>query len=153
MSVSTSANLDMSGGTGDGPFGSSRKCSKSGQWSKFNIAAMVIGFVLCWPVGLFILFWIISGRHVKEIPSAAQSLWSSLFGGSGMAAKSSSDNSIFNEFQQTQYDRIHEIKEEIKDRAKRFSDFKSDAKRRADEAEFKDFMANRADMTPDKSEN
>ena len=51
------------------------------------------------------------------------------------------DNVVFNEYQQTQYDRIREIKEEIKSRANRFSEFRMDAKRRADQEEFNRFMA------------
>lgn len=54
---------------------------------------------------------------------------------------SESDNSLFNEFQQTQYDRIREIKEEIKDRSNRFNEYRADAKRRADEEEFNNFMS------------
>ena len=36
-------------------------CAFSGKakWSGVNIAAMVIGFVLWWPIGLFLLFWIL----------------------------------------------------------------------------------------------
>ena len=49
---------------------------------------------------------------------------------------------MFNEFQQTQYDRINEIKHEIKTRSERFNEFRSDAKRRADKEEFDRFMAN-----------
>ena len=62
---------------------------------------------------------------------------------------SDSDNSLFNEFQQTQYDRIREIKEEIADRSRRFQDYRADAKRRADEEEFNSFMSN----SPERSGN
>ena len=30
-------------------------CCSKGNWSGFNIAAMVIGFVLFWPLGLVVL--------------------------------------------------------------------------------------------------
>ena len=53
---------------------------------------------------------------------------------------SGTGNQVFNEYQQTQFDRIREIKDEIKERARRFADFRSDAKRRADEEEFRRFM-------------
>jgi hypothetical protein len=49
---------------------------------------------------------------------------------------------VFNTYQNTQYDRIREIKEEIRARAKRFSEFRADVKRRADEEEFNQFMSN-----------
>ena len=141
MTATMSTDIRMSD---DGEKRSKRnKCGKGGKWSTFNIAAMVLGFVFFWPVGLFVLFWIISGRDVKEIPGALQGLWNKLFSGNGKSTSGTTDNSIFNEYQQTQYDRITEIKDEIKDRASRFSNFRSDAKRQADEKEFRTFMENR----------
>ncbi|MGB1258079.1 MAG: DUF2852 domain-containing protein [Thiolinea sp.] len=118
---------------------------KKSHWSCMNITGMVLGFILFWPVGLVVLFWILSGRHVQELPAAIKRKWSETFGGarSGTVQEANdSDNSVFNAFQQTQYDRISEIKEEIRERARRFADYRADAKRRADEEEFNQFMAN-----------
>ncbi len=115
-------------------------CAK-GNWSGLNIAAMVIGFVLFWPLGLVVLYWNIKGRNLQDLPSAIQEKWNMVFSGVKNHKDSEGDNSVFDEFQQTQYDRISEIKEEIKSRASHFKIFKSDAKRQADEAEFKDFMS------------
>ena len=117
------------------------RCCSKGNWSGLNIAAMVIGFVLFWPLGLVVLYWNISGRNIKDLPPAIQEKWNAVFSGVKNHKDSEGENSVFDEFQQTQYDRIHEIKEEIKTRASNFRVFKSDAKRRADEAEFKDFMS------------
>lgn len=120
----------------------SRRGCCNGNWSGMNIAAMVVGFVLFWPVGLLILYWNIKGRDLKDLPSAVQAKWSNLVsGGKSMSVNVKGENSVFDEFQQTQYDRIAEIKEEIKNRANSFKEFRSDAKRRADEDEFKEFMS------------
>ena len=73
------------------------------------------------------------------MPPVAGQLFQGFKRGGGRAAQGS-DNEIFNEYQQTQYDRISEIKEEIRTRARRFAEFRSDAKRRADEEEFRRFM-------------
>ena len=113
---------------------------KNARWSGVNIAGMVLGFVFFWPVGLVVLFWIMSGRQVQELPGAIREQWSRLFSG-GSAAGEFEDNVVFNEYQQTQYDRIREIKEEIKNRSARFSEFRMNAKRRADQEEFNNFMA------------
>ena len=123
------------------PFGCSRHggCGK-GNWSPVNIFAMVLGFVLFWPVGLVILFWILKGRNVKDLPAASKKQWKKMFASD--SEHSESDNVVFNEYQQTQFDRIMELKEEIKARARRFRDYRGDAKRRADETEFKEFMSN-----------
>ena len=118
-------------------------CGKGGNWSGFNIAALVLGFVLFWPIGLVMLFWILSGRNVKDLPAGIRDQWYRMTGnwrgGSGRRV-ASSDNVVFNDFQEAQYDRIREIKEEIKDRASRFSAFRENARRRADEEEFNRFM-------------
>ncbi len=109
------------------------------NWSGINIAAMVIGFVLFWPIGLFFLYWIMSGRNVLDLRSEMAEKWQQFKGGESRS-KGGTDNEVFNEYQQTQYDRIREIKEEIKSRARRFAEFRSTAKRRADEEEFRRFM-------------
>lgn len=120
-------------------------CCKKGNWSFLNIAAMIVGFILFWPVGLFLLFWNISGRDVRDVPSVIQEKCAAMFNGSFFRSRghqeSAEGNSVFEEYQQTQYDRVTEIKEEIKDRSRRFKNFRSKAKRRADESEFKDFMS------------
>ena len=119
----------------------------SGNWSGINIAAMVIGFILFWPLGLVVLYWNIRGRNLKDLPAAFQQLWAKItnFSSSQKNEYSVSDNAVFDEYQQTQYDRIREIKDEIVDRAGRFNTFRSDAKRRAEEREFKDFMSKNPD--------
>jgi len=118
---------------------------KGGNWSGFNIFAMVLGFILFWPIGLVILYWIVSGRNVKELPRGIRHQWSKMTGGwnahDSAGSGGRSDNAVFNEYQQTQFDRIREIKEEVKERARRFGEFRANAKRRADEEEFNRFMS------------
>ncbi len=109
------------------------------NWSITNIVAMVIGFVLFWPLGLFMLYWIFKGREVTDLRRHFAEKWNR-FKGNDAAGASGADNQVFNEYQQTQFDRIREIKDEIKERARRFAEFRSDAKRRADEEEFRRFM-------------
>lgn len=116
-----------------------------GNWSGLNIAAMVLGFIVFWPVGLFMLYWIMKGRSVQDLPRGIRRKWSKV-SGSWHGTESYSqgdrgDNTVFNEFQQTQYDRIREIKDEIKERSRRFGEFRANARRRADEEEFNRFMS------------
>jgi|GEM_PF-5125446 len=47
---------------------------RKGNWSGRNIAAMVVGFVLFWPLGLVLLYWNITGRDVKDLPAAARGM-------------------------------------------------------------------------------
>lgn len=102
---------------------------------------MVLGFVFFWPIGLFILYWILKGRSVKDLPRAIQHQWSRMTGRSCGSNGGPSDNTVFNDFQQTQYDRIREIKDEMRERSRRFTEFRANAKRRADEEEFNQFMS------------
>lgn len=115
---------------------------KKGNWSGLNIAAMVFGFVLFWPIGLLVLFWICSGRSVQSLPEAIQRQWSRFRQVAGIGGAHTSSNSVFDAYQETQYDRIREIKEEIRSRADRFQAFSDEAKRKRDEEEFRRFMAN-----------
>jgi len=98
---------------------------------------MVVGFVFFWPFGLVVLYWILKGHDVRDLPAAMRDKWQQLRGGN----YGRSDNVMFNEYQQTQYDRIKEIKDEIDARGKRFDEFRAAAKRREDEEEFSRFMA------------
>jgi hypothetical protein len=115
-----------------------RRCG--GHWTGLNIAAMVIGFVFFWPIGLLILYWTLKGRNVKELPGAIRDRVGAFTSGLNHDGHGSG-NVVFNEFQQTQYDRIREIKAEIRERSDRFSEFRAQAKRRADQEEFEQFMA------------
>lgn len=132
-------------GKGSNWKGAKLKGSGASPWNPCSIVAMVLGFILFWPIGLALLFWMISGRPVSAIPGAARETWASMFGSgnsSGWASRSTaqSGNQVFDEYQQTQHDRIAEIKTEIRDTYDRFRDFKNDAKRKAEKEEFDNFM-------------
>lgn len=123
--------------------GRSSSTANSHRWSGINIAVMVLGFVMFWPLGLVVLAWIMTGRDVRDLPAAIKARWHQFFGGGSVESRfmSGSDNIVFEEYQQTQYDRISEIKNEIRERAKHFKDFSMNAKRRADQEEFDRFMS------------
>ncbi|MBX2881394.1 MAG: DUF2852 domain-containing protein [Granulosicoccus sp.] len=149
MSSSSSSTVDQktneSSNYDNGPVWShfAHRCGngrRKGNWSTMNIAAMVLGFVLFWPVGLIVLFWIMAGRNAVELPEAIRNQWSQMRG-FWREENDADENVIFREYQQTQYDRIQEIKDEIKSRSRRFSEFRASAKRRADQEEFNRFMA------------
>lgn len=119
-----------------------------GHWSGANIAAMVLGFIIFPPLGLVVLAWTILGHPIQELPGWVRNKWNQLFRSHSAGSKNDSDNSVFNDFQQTQYDRIQEIKEEIRKRADAFRNYRDNKKRRQDQQEFDDFMS----AKPDKEE-
>jgi len=119
-------------------------CTK-GKWTPVNIAAMVFSFMIFWPLGLFLVFWICSGRDAMELVGKVRTLIHKFRGSDYLdrvdLAGTSNSNKVFQEYQQTQYDRIHELKAEIRERATRFNAFRSERKRREDQEEFNLFMA------------
>lgn len=119
-----------------------------GHWSGMNIAAMVLGFIIFPPLGFAVLVWALLGRPVQELPGWVRDKWHQYFGAGRAISSGDSDNVIFNEYQQTQYDRIQEIKDEIRRRADAFRSFRFDAKRRKDQQEFDDFMSTSPDSGP-----
>lgn len=130
--------------------GHMRSCG-CGHWSGANIAAMVLGFIIFPPLGLVVLLWTILGHPIQELPGWVRDKWDQIFRKSNGGTYKDSENIVFNEYQQTQYDRIREIKEEIKRRAETFRSFRFDAKRRKDQEEFDEFMASKPknkDNTP-----
>lgn len=114
------------------------KAGTSSNWSTINVAAMVGSFMVFWPLGLFMVYWICTGRNALELPDIVRG-WVQRFKGQSVSA-GGSDNAIFNEYQQTQYDRIREIKEEIQERSKRFYSFREEQNRKKDQDEFNLFM-------------
>ncbi|WP_316367795.1 DUF2852 domain-containing protein [Candidatus Thiodiazotropha sp. CDECU1] len=114
-----------------------------GHWSGANIVAMVLGFILFPPLGFIVLLWTILGHPIQELPGWVRDKWNQMFRKNNAGTYKDSENIVFNEYQQTQYDRIREIKEEIKKRTEAFRSFRFDAKRRKDQEEFDEFMANK----------
>jgi hypothetical protein len=122
-------------------FSSPRTCC--GHWSGANIAALVLGFIIFPPLGFIVLVWTILGHPIQELPGWVRGKWHQIARNHSQESYKESENIVFNEYQQTQYDRIREIKEDLKRRAEAFRSFRFDAKRRKDQAEFDEFMANK----------
>ena len=118
----------------------SARCHREsrGVWTPFIIAMMVLGFI--------ILFGLIAGVSPMELPGKIMS-W---FGeardqfdtvrSKAAPRASRSGNAVFDEYQQTQLDRIDEIRTEVRDREQRFSSFKSEEQRSKEKKQFDRFM-------------
>ena len=143
MSATNDSTVERSDRRSQGPCRSA--IGRHARWSGINIAAMVVGFVVFWPLGMVVLFWILGGRDVRELPGATRRLWVRVFGENGLPfgerRDGGSGNRVFEAFQQTQRDRINEIRGEIRERSRRFAEFREASRRRADEEEFERFMA------------
>ena len=139
----SSTNYSTAGESRDKCFHGEMRLCGGGHWSGANIAAMILGFIIFPPLGFVVLVWTILGHPIQELPGWISCKWSQFFGSRKAGAHSDSDNRVFNDFQQTQYDRIREIKEEIRNRAEAFRVFRDHLKRRQDQKEFDEFMSSK----------
>ncbi len=133
------------------------------------IAAMVLGFVLFWPVGLAILFYMIwSGRmscgynstwggnpearwqrkmdkmqmKMERWNEMRQRFWGGNGGGQGFAP---TGNRAFDEYRS-------ETIRRLEDEAREFKDFLERLRLAKDKAEFDQFMADRRNAPPERTE-
>lgn len=129
--------------------GHAPRSSGRGHWSVANITVMILGFIFFAPLGFVVLVWTLLGHPIQELPAWVRKQWRRFSGSSIVATEDSTDNTVFNEYQQTQYDRIREIKEEIRNRAEAFRAYRENLKRRQDQQEFEDFMSSKPEKSFD----
>ena len=124
-----------------------QKRSEEAKWTPFHIVSIIVGFILFWPLGLFLLIWVGMGREISELPGIIHT--SCLKMAAWIRLQSHSGNRVFDEFQQTQLDRIDEIKAEIRERRNAFQKFKEERDRKAEEKEFEEFMRKKPENGPE----
>lgn len=107
------------------------------SWGGFEIAAMVLGFVLFWPIGLAILFWMLwnkrNGRET-ELPS-----WVPRIG----PLTRTTGNSAFEDWKRTELERLEEEHRKLAAAQAEFQGFLDQLKRAKDREEFDSFMTAR----------
>jgi uncharacterized protein DUF2852 len=111
------------------------------SWAAWEIALMAVGFVVFWPIGLAILFWILwNKRHAARMAVPA---WVDRFTG---GAASASGNSAFEDWKQSELDRLEQERRKLAAAEKEFAAFLDQLKRARDREEFERFMAARGQM-------
>lgn len=103
-----------------------------GAW----IAAMVLGFVFFWPVGLALLFYMIWSKRMCSKSFTGKRSWAK----SGMSAMRPTGNSAFDSYKA---DTLRRLEQEQHD----FEAFLERLREAKDKSEFDDFMNERADRT------
>lgn len=157
MTHSASAGFEQTGETRQRYKGNGLRA----RWSPWEVAAMVAGFVVFWPLGLLALFlkwkngemwrgaadskapW--TGFRVSEFPGWMQQFGSG-FRGSGNAA--------FDDYRREQLKRLEEERRRLEEEQQAFREFVEKVRRAKDQEEFNRFMAERRTMTsagPDQS--
>ena len=100
-----------------------------GAW----IAAMVLGFVFFWPIGLALLFYMIWSKRMFNAPCSRRKSWHR----HGMSAMSTTGNSAFDNYKA---DTLARLEREQRD----FEVFLDRLREAKDKAEFDQFMDERA---------
>jgi hypothetical protein len=114
-----------------------------GRWTALNIALMVIGFVVFWPLGLAMLAWIIWGDEIgarfEELKGHFRSFSerAPAFAGAPM---SHTGNAAFDEYRARELERLAEERRKLDAMRAEFEDFLRELRRVKDQEEFDRFM-------------
>ncbi len=124
------------------------------RWSPFEIVAMVLGFIVFWPIGLAILgykFW--QRRNGgPDLQAVAANTWSNarsaMSGGSAPRAwrgfyAAPTGNRAFDEWKNAELGRLEEERRRLEDAHREFSDFVETIRKAKDREEFERFMNER----------
>jgi Protein of unknown function (DUF2852) len=107
------------------------------RWSPFEIAAMVLGFIVFWPVGLAILFWVLWKKRQGEAMTVPD--WVPRIG----PLARDTGNSAFEDWKRGELERLEEERQKLAAAQQEFADFLGQLKRAKDREEFDRFIAAR----------
>jgi Protein of unknown function (DUF2852) len=105
--------------------------------SPFEIAAMVLGFIVFWPVGLAILFWALWKKQQGAAVSVPD--WVPRIG----PLARDTGNSAFEDWKRGELERLEEERQKLAAAQQEFADFLGQLKRAKDREEFDRFLAAR----------
>lgn len=136
--------------------------SRPGQsWQPAEIAAMVLGFVIFWPIGLFIIGlkrgwlgldrWDFAQRQMDRLANLTRKS-----GDSGISWRSSissnSGNGAFENYKAAELERLEAGFQELARKQQEFQDFLKRLRESKDQAEFDRFMNERRNNEPKSNE-
>lgn len=131
-----------------------------GRWSAFEIAAMVLGFMVFWPIGLAILgfkYWQRKSGSQLDLQTVAASRWQearsamkSQGWGQGWAAPRgfgftprATGNTAFDDWRSAEIAKLDEERRKLEEAHREFSEFVSNIRKAKDREEFERFMGER----------
>jgi Protein of unknown function (DUF2852) len=133
----------------------SKSCKK--PWSLYEVAAMVGGFIVFWPLGLLAIFLKITRGEMWPGASASLAPWANWNGWSSWtsgkphmekwAAKASgfsnSGNAAFDDYKRDALAKLDAERRKLEDEQRAFADYVSQLRTAKDRDEFDRFMAQR----------
>ena len=141
------------------------RCGGAARWSPFELLAMVLGFIVFWPIGLAILaykFWQ-KKTGAADLQTVAATAWGEARSAmSGAASQTrpwtgsnwargfttSTGNHAFDDWKATELARLEEERRKLEEAHREFSDFVENIRRAKDREEFERFMAERRANPP-----
>lgn len=145
---------------GNGP-ANWRACRRGPGWKPVEIAAMVLGFIVFWPIGLAVLGWKIwqkNSGYQGDITTFVRDKWdnganwSSVFDAHGAVRRSrwwdgtamgSTGNSAFDDWRASELARLEEERIKLVQAEREFANYIDSLRRAKDREEFDRFMAQR----------
>ncbi|WP_158815474.1 DUF2852 domain-containing protein [Methylocapsa sp. S129] len=140
-----------------------RGCGAS-RWSLFEIVAMVLGFIVFWPIGLAILgfkLWQRKAGYSGDLQTVAQEKWrearSAMSSGPWQGRRggfqgfhsSSTGNSAFDDWKSAEIARLEEERRKLQEAHREFAAFVDNIRRSKDREEFERFMNERRNRPAD----
>lgn len=136
-----------------------RGCGAS-RWSLFEVVAMVLGFIVFWPIGLAILafkMWQRRSGYPGDLQTAAQEKWRearSAMSGAPWSGRrgfyaASTGNSAFDDWKAAEIARLEEERRKLQEAHREFSAFVENIRRAKDREEFERFMSERRNRPAD----
>ena len=143
----------MSSVSDTGPEGAWRRrggCGKAG-WSPVEILAVVLGFMVYWPVGVGLIAWKFVQRRQQEGGDWFGNMRTRMEGFASATAGARSDwsgfgfgqhpgNAAFDEWRKTEIERLEAERRKLEDAQREFATFAEEARKAKDREEFERFM-------------
>lgn len=125
------------------------------RWKPLEIAAIVVGFVIWWPVGLALLGVKFAQRRGYKVDDAMSAVRGA-FGGMGRAAPpqwrpfagSPTGNAAFDEWRHAELAKLDEERRRIDAAQREFADHLDNLRKARDREEFEGFMRAREQSRP-----
>ena len=106
-------------------------------WTPLNVALMVLGFIIFWPLGLAMLAYILWGDRLRgEFDGLKQQVSSFNHG-------HSTGNTTFDGYRARELERLEAERRRLDEERREFSEFLRNLRRAKDQDEFDRFMADR----------
>jgi hypothetical protein len=122
------------------------------RWTPVELLAMILGFIVFWPIGLAVLafkFWQRKTGYPGDLSTAAQEKWREArsafhggWGGGGYAGRTTG-NFAFDEWRAAEIARLEEERRKLEEAHREFATFVENIRRAKDREEFERFMNER----------